>query len=238
MGAWHGQAGAAGRKDAACPYLSTQLQPGDGLQGPQIGTRLLIFMVISQTIPWPGCCSMLWCTGRMLPGQCPASAQSQWQNEMSGTCPWPGCASGARHSHVPPARMGAASVQPPLLLLGLRPSRVGMSIWGLGGFSSLVLVMFVAEGYKEVSLWVSHVTKLLPCAGQACAEVCSFWGHFRKTALFFRNQNSPGQRRWGQAGTPSAANPATLQPAPAFPNTPSSPWTAPRNIAFPWNVSV
>lgn len=182
------------RQEGCClPVPQHQPQP-DGLQGPQIGTRLLTFMVISQSIPWPGCCSVLWCAGRMFPGQCPASAQSQWQNEMSGTCPRPGCDPGAYHSHDPPATVGAAGVQPPLVLLGLGPSRVGTSIWDLGGFSSLVLVMFVAEEYKEVPLWVPHVTKLLPCAGQGCAKVSPFWGHFCTTALFFREQNIPGQR--------------------------------------------
>lgn len=58
------------------------------------------------------------------------------------------------------------------------------------------------------------------------------WGHFCKTAPCF------GQRWGGQVGTPSAANSASLQPAPALPNTPSSPCTASRNIAFPWNVFV
>lgn len=77
-GTWHRQVmanalpEAAGRKNAACPCLSPQPQPGDGLQGPQIGPMLLVFTVISQSIPCPRCCSTLWgclrrCMGRMVP---------------------------------------------------------------------------------------------------------------------------------------------------------------------------
>lgn len=112
-GTWHRQVmsnalpEAAGRKNAARPCLSPQPQPGGGLHGPQIGPVLLVFMVISQSIPCPRCCSTLWgclcrCMGRMVPVQRSASAPSERQNEMSGACPQPGCAPAACHSFVPP----------------------------------------------------------------------------------------------------------------------------------------
>lgn len=55
-------------------------------------SRMLLYVV--------GCFCQ--CTAGMVPVQCPASSQSQWQNEMSGTCPRPGCAPAARHSRVSP----------------------------------------------------------------------------------------------------------------------------------------
>lgn len=100
------------RKDAACPHHSPQAQPG----GPQIGSRLLVFMVISQLCHVQDAALCLGASaslrGRIVPVQSPVSAQSQRINEMSGTGPQPGCAPAAHHSLVSPSGVSTAINQP------------------------------------------------------------------------------------------------------------------------------
>lgn len=148
-----------------------------------------------------------------------------------------GCAPAAHHSLV--SLLERAQPLTSNLFCCWEHHQVGMSMWGSVAFHALVLLMFATGGHAEAPSQVPYATKLLPYAGQGCSNSRfiaavrrqQLWGHFCKTAP------CSGQR-WWEAGTPSATSAASLQPAPALPNTPSSSQTAPRNTAFPWNVFV
>lgn len=109
------------KKDTACARDSPQPQPGH----PQIGSRLVVFMVISQ-LSHVQDAAVLGCLcqhrGRKVPVQHPASAHSQMKNEISGTGPQPGCAPAAHHSLVSPSGVSMAINQQPLLPLGVSPA--------------------------------------------------------------------------------------------------------------------
>lgn len=120
-GTWHREvmtdshpARSYSRKDTACPHNSPLPLPG----GPQIGSRLLVFMVISQFCQvWDAAVFGCLCQhrGRRVPEQRPASAHSQRKNEMSGTGPQPGCPSScvplwSKHSHQPVTSSAAGIV--------------------------------------------------------------------------------------------------------------------------------
>lgn len=184
--------------------------------------------------------------GSIVPVQHPASAHSQRKNEMDMTGPQPGCAAAVHHSLV--SRSGASTDinWQPLLLLGASPAS-----WSpLGGNVHVRLGWFpsscVPVGHRRGMGRRLHRCLMPPSwyprqDGDAATADPKLLCGDRSPAgpLGTLLQNSPVLwQRWWEAGTPSATTTASLYPAPALPNLLSSPQTAPRNTAFPWNVFV
>lgn len=166
------------KKDTAGPHNSPQLQPGH----PQIGSRLVVFMVISQ-LSYVQDAAVFGCPcqhrGRIVPVQHPPLAHSQRKNEMSGTGPQPGCASQPcvpvwnEHSHQP-ATSSAAGSTTSLLVPPKWECPCGAQV-----VSTLLCSCLPQEEHGEVPSQVPRATKLVPHAGQGCSNSrfkAAVWG--------------------------------------------------------------
>lgn len=200
-------------------------------------------------LPYLGCCSVFGCLcqyrERMVPVHRPASAHSQRKNEMSGTGPQPGCAPAAHHSLVSPPGVSTAISQTSLLLLGVSPASwsplSGNVHVGLGWFpSSCAPDVCRRRGMGRClhrCLLPPNRSPMQDRDASTADPELQHGGRSPAATLGTLLQNS--LMLWPEVvGAPSAASTASIQPAPALPNTPSSPQTAPRNTAFPWNVFV
>lgn len=170
------------KKKTACAHDSPQPRPGH----PQIGSRLVVFMVISQ-LSHVQDAAVLGCLcqhrGRKVPVQHPASAHSQRKNEMNVSGPQPGCAPAAHHSLVSPLWSEHGHQPATSSAAGNVTSLLVPSKWecpcGAWVVSILMCSCLPQEGHGEVPSQVPCATRLVAHAGQGCSNSrfkAAVWG--------------------------------------------------------------